>query len=153
MVMAERYQREAKAYFKDQFIYDANTDSYICPHEQRLPFRGLRKSPLTGLWSIRLYRASRAACRTCPDLGVCTKDARAGRALWIGSSDLLLRKHRQWMSTDEARHLYARRKELSEPTFGVIKEQMGARRFLLRGLANVGAEFSLIATAFNLTGC
>ena len=37
------------------------------------------------------------------------------------------------MATDEARVLYARRKELNEPTFGIIKEQMGARRFLLRG--------------------
>ena len=104
----------------------------------------------TGLWSIRVYRASRTACRTCPAFGVCTKDAHAGRALWIGSSDLLLRKHRQWMSTDEARNLYARRKELSEPIFGIIKDQLRARRFLLRGLANVRAEFSLIATAFNL---
>ena len=53
------------------------------------------------------------------------------------------------MATEEARALYARRKELNEPTFGIIKEQMGARRFLLRGLANVRAEFVLLATAFN----
>ncbi len=151
LVMAERYQGAVQGpYFKDQFAYEAVTDSYICPHGQRLPFRGLRKSPLTGLWSIRVYRASRTACRTCPALGVCTRDAHAGRALWIGSSDLLLRKHRRGMSTDEARHMYARRKELSEPTFGIIKDQLGARRFLLRGLVNVRAEFSLLATAFNL---
>ncbi len=54
------------------------------------------------------------------------------------------------MQTDEARSLYARRRELSEPTFGILKDQLGARRFLLRGLANVRAEFTLIATAFNL---
>jgi len=34
--------------------------------------------------------------------------------------------------------------------FGIVKEQMGARRFLLRGLANVNAEWSLLAAAFNL---
>ena len=45
---------------------------------------------------------------------------------------------------------HARRKELGEPTFGILKEQMGARRFLLRGLANVRGEFMLLATAFNL---
>ena len=33
---------------------------------------------------------------------------------------------------------------------GILKEQLGARRFLLRGLANVRAEFRLLATAFNL---
>ena len=73
-----------------------------------------------------------------------------GRALWIGPSDELLRQHRQWMQTHEAKSLYARQKELSEPTFGILKDQLGARRFLLRGLPNVRAEFTLLATAFNL---
>jgi transposase len=151
LVMGERYQGEVKSpYFKDQFAYDDRIDSYICPRGQRLPFRSLRKSPLIGSRSIRVYRASRRACRNCPAFGVCTRDKHAGRALWIGTSDVLLRKHRQWMSTAEARNLYARRKELSEPTFGIIKDQLGARRFLLRGLTNAQAEFTLLATAFNL---
>ena len=110
----------------------------------------MRSSKLTGSRSIRMYRASRTACRNCPAFGICTKDAHAGRALWIGSSDTLLRKHRQWMKTSEARSLYARRQQLSEPTFGILKDQMGARRFLLRGLTNVQAEVSLWATAFKL---
>ena len=54
------------------------------------------------------------------------------------------------MDTDAARRLYSRRQELSEPTFGILKEQMNARRFLLRGMVNVNAEFNLLATAFNL---
>ena len=69
---------------------------------------------------------------------------------WIGPFDDLLRQHRHWMSTERARGLYTRRKELIEPIFGILKEQLGARRFLLRGLANVLAEFRLLATAFNL---
>ena len=43
-----------------------------------------------------------------------------------------------------------RRKQLVEPAFGIIKEQQGARRFLLRGLVNVEAEWTMLATAFNL---
>ena len=54
------------------------------------------------------------------------------------------------MTTERARGLYARRKELIEPISGILKEQLSARRFLLRGLANVRAEFVLLATAFNL---
>jgi hypothetical protein len=38
----------------------------------------------------------------------------------------------------------------SEAVFGILKDQLGARRFLLRGLANVQAEFTILATAFNL---
>ena len=37
-----------------------------------------------------------------------------------------------------------------EPVFGIIKEQQGGRRFLLRGLTNVAAEWTVLATAFNL---
>ena len=151
LVMPERYHAGVQGpYFKDRFIYDAATDSYLCPQGQWLPFRGIRKANGKIPGPYRVYRASRTVCRACPAYGVCTKDAHEGRALWIGPTDTLLRKHRQWMTTDVARRWYARRKELSEPTFGILKEQMGARRFLLRGLANVRGEFMLLATAFNL---
>ena len=143
-------QREAmkRPYFKDRFHYDVATDSYLCPQGHNLIFRGLRRHK--GRKDMRVYRATGAICRACPAFGICTKDRRWGRTLWIGPHGTLLRRHRQWMATDEARVLYARRKELNEPAFGIIKEQMGGRRFLLRGLANVRAEFVLLATAFNL---
>ena len=54
------------------------------------------------------------------------------------------------MSTDTAKEAYKLRKQLVEPVFGIIKEQQRARRFLLRGLANVSAEWAVLATAFNL---
>ncbi len=37
-----------------------------------------------------------------------------------------------------------------EPVFGIIKEQLAARRFQLRGRVNVSSEWTLLATAFNL---
>ena len=55
-------------------------------------------------------------CHAFPAYGVCTKDVHSGRALWIGPTDALLQKHRQWMGSDTARRLYARRKVLNEPT-------------------------------------
>ncbi|MCX6004041.1 MAG: IS1182 family transposase, partial [Chloroflexi bacterium] len=151
LVMTERYHSELQGpYFKDNFIFNSETDSYTCPHGHQLLFRGFRRSKRGSSGPYRVYRASRTDCRTCLAFGVCTRDKHAGRALWISSSEELLRKHRQWMSTDAARSLYSRRQEMSEPTFGILKEQMNARRFLLRGLVNVRAEFNLLATAFNL---
>jgi transposase len=151
LVMAERCPKALKdPYFKDQFIYQATTDEYICPHGQHLHFQGLRRGKGLKPGQYRVYSASRTACRLCLAFGVCTRDKHGGRALWIGSSDRLLNEHRKWMQTDEARSLYARRQQLNEPVFGILKDQLGARRFLLRGLANVCAEFTLMATAFNL---
>lgn len=48
------------------------------------------------------------------------------------------------------RSRYRLRKQTVEPVFGQIKEPRGFRRFLLRGMAKVKHEWSLICTAHNL---
>ena len=50
----------------------------------------------------------------------------------------------------DTKEAYKQRKQPAEPVFGIIKEQMGVPRFLLRGLINVAAEWTALATAFNL---
>jgi transposase len=136
-----------KPYHKDKFIYDAATDSYLCPRGQTLKFI---KSALHRHTQMRLYRGSGAICRGCPAFGQCTTNKHHGRVLMIGDYEGALRRHRDWMATKEAKEAYKRRKELIEPTFGIIKEVMGIRRFLLRGLKNVQAEAAVLGTAFNL---
>jgi transposase len=54
------------------------------------------------------------------------------------------------LRTPEGRAVYKMRKAVVEPVFGQIKEQRGFRRFLLRGLANVTAEWKLICATHNL---
>ena len=46
--------------------------------------------------------------------------------------------------------IYAKRKAIVEPVNGQIKEARGLRRFLLRGLEKVDAEWHLIAATHNL---
>ena len=46
--------------------------------------------------------------------------------------------------------LYAARKHIVEPVFGQIKSARGIRRFLLRGLKKVSAEWQLICLTHNL---
>ncbi len=45
---------------------------------------------------------------------------------------------------------YRLRKQLPEPVFGQIKQARGFRQFLLRGIENVRAEWSIVCTAHNL---
>ena len=68
----------------------------------------------------------------------------------IGLHDVALRRHREWMATDEAKQMYARRLPLVEPLFAIIKNRLDAQQFKLRGIANVRAEWTLLVTAFNL---
>jgi transposase len=57
---------------------------------------------------------------------------------------------RHKLSSTEARVLYKQRKAIVEPVFGQIKEARSLRRFLLRGLRAVRAEFDFIALTHNL---
>jgi Transposase DDE domain len=54
------------------------------------------------------------------------------------------------MATSEAKVSYLRRKKLFEPTFGIMKDQIGLRCLLLHGLDNIKGEIFMVATAFNL---
>ena len=54
------------------------------------------------------------------------------------------------MQTAEARAAYRRRKWLSEPPNGWVKNVLGFRQFSLRGLAKVKAEWRLVCAALNL---
>ena len=54
------------------------------------------------------------------------------------------------LQTDEARAAYRRRKWLSEPPNGWVKNVLGFRQFSLRGLAKVKAEWKLVCAALNL---
>src|SRR5829696_759865 len=53
------------------------------------------------------------------------------------------------LETDDAKALYAKRKQTVEPAFGIIKSAMGFVRFRLRGLRNATTEWTLVALAYN----
>ncbi|MEI7910948.1 MAG: IS1182 family transposase [Verrucomicrobiota bacterium] len=60
-------------------------------------------------------------------------------------------EHMAWrLDTAAGRKLYGLRKETVEPAFGIIKEAIGFRRFMLRGLEKAGLEWTLVTTSYNL---
>ena len=65
-------------------------------------------------------------------------------------SSSVAERMRYKLRTPEGRAVYKRRKAVVEPVFGQIKEARGFRRFLLRGLEKVSAEWKLICATHNL---
>jgi len=57
-------------------------------------------------------------------------------------------KHR--LRTRRGRELYGLRKQTVEPVFGIIKSVMRFRQFLLRGLAAVRGEWTMVTMAWNI---
>ncbi len=54
------------------------------------------------------------------------------------------------LQSEFGKEIYKVRKSTVEPVFGIIKEVMGFRRFLLRGMANVSGEWDLVCLSYNL---
>jgi hypothetical protein len=54
------------------------------------------------------------------------------------------------LKSGEGKKIYKKRKETVEPVFGIIKQAMGFRQFLLRGLDRVGIEWKLVSLAYNM---
>jgi transposase len=57
---------------------------------------------------------------------------------------------RRLIMTKKGKDIYGKRKQTVEPVFGQIKEIRGFRRFLLKGLEHVKAEWSIICMTHNL---
>jgi transposase len=54
------------------------------------------------------------------------------------------------LQTKAGKALYAVRKQIPEPVFGIIKSVMGFRQFSLRGLEKVRGEWKLVTMAWNI---
>jgi len=61
-----------------------------------------------------------------------------------------LEQMKQKLQTDAGRAIYRMRKAIVEPVFGQIKECRHFRRFSLRGLENVSAEWKLVCLTHNI---
>ena len=57
---------------------------------------------------------------------------------------------KQKLQSEAGRAVYKMRKAIVEPVFGQIKECRHFRRFSLRGLENVQAEWTLVCLTHNL---
>jgi hypothetical protein len=55
-----------------------------------------------------------------------------------------------WLKSAEGKKIYKKRKETVEPVFGIIKQAMEFRQFLLRGFEKVNLEWKFLCPGYNL---
>ena len=153
------YQAEQKQsyhqnpFLKDNFSYDASTDSYICPNEERLTLQAsyIQTHKRTGYQSaIKEYQCN--DCGGCPFYHQCCKSTTGeNRLIKVNKKlDSYKRQSRENLNSETGSSLRKQRGIEIESCFGDIKHNMGFRRFHLRGIKKVETEFSLVAMAHNL---
>jgi transposase len=127
---------------KDEFAYDAESDTVLCPGGQRL--HSYSSSVLRGLKKINYV--NKQACRDCPLRSRCTNNS--FRSVSRMENEAVL--DRMQVRLAQRPQVLAQRREAVEHPFGSIKQWMNQGAFLMRGLEKVRGEFSLTALAYNL---
>ena len=127
---------------KDEFAYDPESDTCLCPAGQRL--QPYSPSVLRGLKKINYV--NKQACRDCPLRSRCTNNS--FRAVSRMENEAVLDRMQARLA--QRPRFSTRRREIVEHPFGTIKQWMNQGAFLMRGLEKVRGEFSLTALAYNL---
>jgi transposase len=126
---------------RDDFTYDAATDTFTCPEGKTL-------SCLTVMPDRRHYKARTEDCRNCARKAQCTNDG-DGRRL-TRHTDQQVRDYVKALQDTEAFKRSARARKKVEMLFAHLKQQFRFRRLKLRGLSGATEEFLLAATVQNL---
>ena len=130
--------------------YDSENDEYICALDRRLKKIGLIKRTSKSGYISQVTKYECENCEGCPVKNKCTK-AKGNKQIQVSKKFVEKRKVSfENITTPEGIILRMNRSIQAEGTFGVIKEDHGFRRFLLRGSVNVKIEFLLKALAYNI---
>jgi transposase len=127
---------------KRHFRFEAAKNVYVCPAGKELTYRFQREEKGR---QLSYYRAR--GCRSCPLKTQCLRHQ--------GFRTITREPHDDLMAAMAARlraqpEKFALRKQLVEHPFGMIKRGFGYDHFLLKGLAQVQTEWSLITLVYNL---
>jgi transposase len=137
---AETVNPEGKEYFtRDQFSYDADSDSWRCPAGETLTLRETSRTE-----QKRKYWTT--ACVGCALKPNCTQAAKRTitRHFYEDAREAM---HQRAMSDPK---WMQQRRMLVEHPYGTIKWMMGNPRFLVRGLKKAKSELALSVLGYNL---
>jgi transposase len=147
VIVRLRDEPEAKGDFsKAHFRYDAENNVYICPQGEKLIQIGTNKSHATAEEPDAIYRCNN---KTCPFRKQCSIDPR-GRKIRRPTGEDARERQAQKQQDPRMRILLSLRKEIVEHLFGIIKTVDGFRRFTVRGLEKVNAQWALVCLGVNL---
>lgn len=141
---------QGKQLDKSCFTYDKTTDTYYCPMGQPMPYEERKsKTTASGKNYFNVYRCT--ACDSCPLKPVCvSKLSKEGRTISRDDYAEERERHTAKMANPETQEKYKRRLHAGEVAFAYIKQVIGMRQFLLRGINNVKTEWLWACTTYNM---
>ncbi len=130
--------------------YDPELDEYTCQAGRKLKavYTGKRRSK-SGFESESTYYESEG-CEGCSYKKQCTR-SKGNRKLQVSKKFIEQRKRSlERVTSEKGKLLRMNRSIQAEGAIGVIKQDYGFRRFLLRGHKKVYTEILLVAMGYNI---
>jgi transposase len=136
-----------KPFSKNSFEYDHKNDCYICPNGEKLPFEYDYFDKFKGK-DMRIYQG--ANCLGCALNPQCVKSKYGVKVIKSDEFEKERRDMAVKLKSEEGKRKYNIRIITVEYPFGNIKQNIGLREFLTRGVKKVKTEFNLACIAHNL---
>lgn len=133
---------------RENMTYISEDDYYICAFGKKLfPVSNkYRKSKSNYISEVTIYECEN--CCGCPYKNKCTK-AKGNKRLYVSKEFINQRKKSlENITTPQVKLLRLNRSIQVEGAFGVLKQDFGFRRFLLRGKKNIRVEFTLLSFVY-----
>ncbi len=132
--------------------YIAEEDAYICPAGKKVKYLYPKISVNErGFVSYEKVYQCEEICNGCEHREKCYKGRRWKKRFSVRPRlEKLKEEVRQRLLSEEGKEIYNKRKVEVETVFGIIKNNKGFRRFLLRGLKGVKLEWGLVCIAYNI---
>src|SRR5215468_9150659 len=163
---AERHRARAKAerqqerglgcYRPSDFIYDAASQTCICPAGNKL-YRNGRNIEIRGFGFVK-FRGAKSHCVPCPQRAKCLRHPERTQTRQVvfftgrtgTKPETYTQKMKKKIDTPQGRSRYSQRLAIVEPVFANICSTVGLRRFSLRGKAKVNTQWKLFCVVHNL---
>jgi transposase len=126
---------------KQDFVYKADEDVYLCPAGQRLTYRFTNEEA-----GKTLHRYWTSVCPSCSLKDRCTPSKQRTVARWEHEAVLEAAQERLDRNPD----MMTVRRSTVEHAFGTLKFWMGQAHFLMKKLRNVRTEMSLHVLSYNM---
>jgi hypothetical protein len=150
-----RDARAGRGFTPDQFVYDADARTCVCPAGKSLYRKG--QSRVVNGYVTEQFRGAKRDCASCALREEClrTPDTTPVRNVAFGRGRAMegvshTEQMRQRIDTDEGRAQYACRFATVEPVFGNVRYNKGLDRFTLRGRGKVDAQWKLFCLVHNI---
>ena len=141
----KNWKEGGRGFGQVRFWYEEGRDVWRCSEGGELKrIGGIRKKGEVG---YKMYKCE--AFRSCSVAHLCTKEKRR-KVLAVSMYRAAIERQPQRQKDRWVQELMARRKQIVEPVFGVIKRVFGFRRWRFWGLEKVRAEWYWVCLAFNL---